>query len=764
MPPRGSEDGRNVPPPGTEDGVPPGGELAAIAGPTAGLTAGPNGAVGGEPSDDKPSDDKPSDRPSDRPNPARPRETRRSPFARVRDLVRRIPDRRLTALAAALAVVAVVSTVAYIPFHTWTADRADIAHRSWGDIVLASAWPVIGAFVVRKRPRNPVGWLLMVPASYAPYLNLSLYAVVSAEIADEPLPGADVAAWVGMWGFTQYFVVVPLLLLLFPDGQLPGPRWRFGAYGIVGAAGCAALAAMFRDGGIDVSDNIANPLGIPGASWLGYVTLAGAFATLLPGSALGVAALVVRTRRAVGVRRTQLQWLVLGGLFLIVCWALSFGADGRVTVDVLFGLGLLGPPVGIAVAMLRHRMFDVVVVLNRTIVYAVLTLAMVGVYAGLVIGAGQVAPTSTAGVVAVAVIALGAAVGRDAMQKAVDRWLFGHRHDPYAVVARVGRHVAPASEPVEALQRLVDALRRALRLPYVAFRSTPGDGAGGENPAGGNAAVQAVSGSPVAGWRTVPARALGQDIGELHVGIRPGRERWTPEEQAAVEEVAARAATLAYAAALVADVARSRARIVVAREEERRRLRADLHDGVGPSLAGTAHQLDALARRIEASGQPELADRARLVRDRLRQTVTDLRSVVHGLRPPILDQLGLAGALRDLLGGYETPHCTVELGSGLDELPAAVEVAAYAIAAEAVNNAVRHSAASELALVASADAGTLVVEVRDNGCGMPVYPQAGVGLRSMGERAGEVGGRVDVLPYPGGGTVIRATLPGRATA
>ncbi|WP_436786450.1 histidine kinase [Yinghuangia sp. YIM S10712] len=649
-------------------------------------------------------------------------------------------------------MVAVVSTIAYIPFHVWTANRADIAPRSWGDVVLASAWPVIGAFVVRGRPRNPVGWLLMVPASYAPYLNLSLYAVVSAEIADHPLPGADFAAWIGTWGFTQYFVVVPLLLLLFPDGQLPDRRWRFAAYGIVFMAALAALGAMFRDGGIDISDDVENPFGIPGATWLGYLTLAGAFATLLPGTAIGVAALVVRTRRAVGVRRTQLQWLVLGGLFLVVCWALSFGSDGRVAVDVLFALGLLGPPVGIAVAMLRHRMFDVVVVLNRTIVYAVLTLVMVGVYAGLVVGVGRIAPASTVGFGAVAVIALLAAVGRGAVQKAVDRWLFGHRHDPYAVVARVGRHVAPASEPVEALQRLVDALRRALRLPYVAFRGT--------NGAHGSPAVQAVSGSPVAGWRTVPAQALGQDIGELHVGIRPGNERWTPEEQAAVEEVAARAATLAYAAALVADVARSRARIVVAREEERRRLRADLHDGVGPSLAGTAHQLDALARRIEASGQPELADRARAVRDRLRQTVTDLRSVVHGLRPPILDQLGLTGALRDLVGGYETPCCTAELGTGLDELPAAVEVAAYAIAAEAVANAVRHSAASELALVAGVHAETLVVEVRDNGCGMPVYPHAGVGLRSMGERAGEVGGRVDVLPCPGGGTILRATLPG----
>jgi signal transduction histidine kinase len=676
-----------------------------------------------------------------------PRRAAVSVRGRLRAIVGRVPERVLTSVATVLAVIAVVSSAAYVPFYEWTADRAQLGPMSWADVVLGSAWPVIGAFVVRGRPRNPVGWLLLIPASLGPYLNLSLYAVVSAEVADEPLPAADFAAWIGTWGFAQYFVVVPLLLLVFPDGHLPGRRWRAAAYGVVVMACVAAAGAMFRDGHIDISDDVDNPYAIPGAWWLGYFTLTGAFATLFAGTGTGVAALVVRTRRAVGVRRTQLQWLVLGGLVLAVSWSLSFAVTDRLAQDLLFGLGLLGPPVGIAVAMLRHRMFDVVVVLNRTIVYVVLTTVLVGAYAALVVGVGSVAPASAVGFGAVAAIALLAAVGRGAVQRAVDRWLFGHRHDPYAVVARVGRHVAPASEPVEALQRLVDALRRALRLPYVAFRTA------GPDP------IAAVSGRPVAGARVVPARALGQHIGELHVGLRPGDERWTAEEQAAVEEVAARAATLAYAARLVADVARSRARIVVAREEERRRLRADLHDGVGPALAGTAHQLDALARRIAAAGQPELAERARAVRDRLRQTVTDLRSVVHGLRPPILDQLGLTGALRDLTAGFETPACSAEFGDGLDAVPAAVEVAAYAIAAEAVANAVRHSAASEVRLVGQVRGGDVVVEVRDNGCGMPVHPHAGVGLRSMGERAGEVGGRVDVLPHPGGGTVIRATLP-----
>jgi signal transduction histidine kinase len=221
--------------------------------------------------------------------------------------------------------------------------------------------------------------------------------------------------------------------------------------------------------------------------------------------------------------------------------------------------------------------------------------------------------------------------------------------------------------------------------------------------------------------------------------------------------VAARAGTLAYAAELVGDVARSRGRIVAAREEERRRLRADLHDGVAPALAGTALQLDSLARRIRPM-DVALADRSLRLRDGLRAGVGELRAVVHGLRPPVLDQLGLAGAVRQLVDGHEQPRTTVSVGH-LVPPHAAVEVAAYAIVAEAFGNALRHSMAS-LVEVDLRDVGDdLVVTVRDNGVGMPSRVRAGVGMRSMQERAAEVGGRLDVTPTPGGGTTVTASLP-----
>jgi signal transduction histidine kinase len=192
------------------------------------------------------------------------------------------------------------------------------------------------------------------------------------------------------------------------------------------------------------------------------------------------------------------------------------------------------------------------------------------------------------------------------------------------------------------------------------------------------------------------------------------------------------------------------------REEERRRLRADLHDGIGPSLAGTAHQLDTLARRI---ADPDLAGCVRSLRDRLRTTVADLRTVVHGLRPAILDQLGLPGALRELLAGYDTPACRSSIDGACHSLPAAVEVAAYAIAGEAVANAIRHSAASRLELTARMEDTVLILSIRDNGRGIPPRHRAGVGLRSMRERAAEIGGRLEVTSAPGSGTLVRARLP-----
>jgi len=653
----------------------------------------------------------------------------------------RTDDRVLTGLAAGLAGLSVACCVAAAFLHPQLLDSLDVPPLSWSDLVLGTIYPVAGAVIVRSRPRNAVGWVLVSAALIGPYLLAATVGGWSAIVRPDPLPLTDVALWFGVWGFVPYFYVLPLVLLLFPDGRPATPRWRPVVIGLLVVATVAISIRMFTGIELDIVPQASNPVDLLEPP-IQYVTLFGSFTVLFGGTALGLISLRTRARRAVGTARAQLQWLSLGGLTLVLglVGSAAVGAANNLN-DALFSIGLAGPPVAIAVAMLRHQLFDVEFALNRTIVFVVLSAIVVGVYLGVVVAVGSVAPSSTLGVVLVAVVAVVAASGRSIVQAGVDRWLFGHRRDPYAVVARVGRHVAPASEPQEALQRLVDALRDALRLPYVAF-----DGA-----------VAVTSGTAVAGWHTEPVFALGQQVGELHAGFRKAGERFSAEEKAAIAEVGSRAATLAYAASLVDDVAQSRARIVLAREEERRRLRADLHDGVGPALAGTAHQMDALARRM-SSGPSDLHDRAVEIRERLREVVGDVRAVTHGLRPPVLDHVGLDGALRRLVDGFDVPECTASIDAE-GALPAAVEVAAYAIASEAVSNAVRHSAAGRVHLDARVEDDALVVSVSDNGRGIPSRPHGGLGLMSMGERAEEVGGRLEVTDRPGGGTIVRALLP-----
>ncbi|MEV8464017.1 MULTISPECIES: sensor histidine kinase [Streptomyces] len=645
-----------------------------------------------------------------------------------------------------IAVLGAAGCVATVPVHDWLAERITVAPLYWSDLVLGTVWPLVGAVAARGRPRNPVCWLMLLPAMIGPYHLLAYYAGYSRLVAAKPLPGWEVGAWVGCWGFVGYWFATPLVPLLFPYGRLETVPRRVCARIVVTVAGIGTLATMLRPSGTDPVPGVPNPLGTAGWEWLHVVMLVCAVATMLGGTLVAAVFLVLRTRAATGAERVQLQWLMLGGLlmaFSFLSLLLDDVQQPALVGDLVMLIGLLGPPASVAVAMLRHGLFDVELVLGRAIVFTVLSALVLGVYAGVVAGARLIAPGSLTGTCLLAFTALIAANGRGAVQAAVDRTLFGHRHDPYAVVAHVGRRVAPAGEPAEAMQHLVDALRSALRLPYAAFESP---------------AVAAASGTPAAGagWRSFPCRALGRELGVLRVGRRSVNDPWTAKEQAAVEEVADRAGTLAYAAGLVEDIARSRSRILSVREEERRRLRADLHDGIGPSLAGTAHQLDALARRID---DPCLADCARTLRDRLRSTVVDLRTVVQGLRPAVLDQLGLRGALRELLAGYDTPACHSSIDGACHGLPAAVEVAAYAIAAEAVANAVRHSAAGRLELTAHVEDTVLILSIRDNGRGIPPRHRPGVGLRSMGERAAEVGGRLEVTTAPGEGTLVRATLP-----
>ncbi|MFI0479170.1 sensor histidine kinase [Actinomadura sp. 9N215] len=264
----------------------------------------------------------------------------------------------------------------------------------------------------------------------------------------------------------------------------------------------------------------------------------------------------------------------------------------------------------------------------------------------------------------------------------------------------------------------------------------------------------AASGTAPESLHTVPLTYGGDRVGELVIGLRAGERRLGGRDRAVLELLAAPLAVAVHSVVLSEQVQRSRQALVTAREEERRRLRRDLHDGLGPVLTGVAFKADAAGNLLDS----DPASARALIAELRAEAIDDIRRLVHDLRPPALDDFGLAGAIRQRAAQLERPDLAVRVeADGLPALPAAVEAAAYRIAVEALTNAVRHSGAARVDVRIRAD-GRLCVEVADDGTGPGREWRPGVGIRSMRERAAELGGTCTAGPGPGGGRVT-AALP-----
>jgi signal transduction histidine kinase len=404
------------------------------------------------------------------------------------------------------------------------------------------------------------------------------------------------------------------------------------------------------------------------------------------------------------------------------------------------------------VAILRHRLYDIDLIISRTLVYGVLTASVIGVYVvvvgylGALFRTGGTLPVS---LVATGVVAVMFAPLRERVQRAVNRLVFGQREEPYAVLSRLGRNLETALAPGAALQTVVDTVMQALRLPYVAVRVRQPDG---------SEATVAESGTAVGTPLEVPLVHHRAPVGSLALCPRRGEAGFAGADRPLLDDLARQAAAVVHAMQLTAELQRSRERLVAGREEERRRLRRDLHDGLGPQLA--AQNLKIGSARAVYADRPELtADLLAELEDDAVRALADLRRVVDDLRPAALDELGLDGAVAEAARRYRTSGVRIAVrASALPPLPAAVEVAAYRIVTEALTNVVRHAQATSCEVCLRLDGG-LLLEIADDGVGLSPDRRAGVGLVSMSERAAELGGRCDIESMPGAGTRVRAVLP-----
>ena len=657
-----------------------------------------------------------------------------------------------TAAAAGFALLGVASAVAAIPVHRFIAARTTVpVHLAASEVVLAVAAPMVAAVLLAHQRGNRVGWLLLSTALLGPYLLLGQYGAVP--LTGHIVPAAGFAVWVSVWGYFPYLIVWGLVPLHFPDGGLPGRRWRVARDITVALIVVQTIARMVAPIASDTSPALQNPVGLSSAPWLNVITLVASFAVVLGSGIVGVAAVWTRLRSSSGVERAQLQWLVFGATCLVGSAFVGVALGGAAT-DVALSIGMVALVMAIAMGAIRHRLFDIGTALSRTVVYVVLSGLLVVAYAAVMAGLGNVVVGPRIALAVVAVAALAMAAARDQLQRLVDRMLFGARRDPLTVLRQVRGGMELAAGPVDALGQMADGLRAALKLPYVAVLAHDGR------------LIRIAAGTVVPDAERLVVRDRGEQVGTLVVGHRHPGERFNRSESAVLSDVAQRCGVLIAAAVLQHDLARSREDLVRAREEERRRLRRDLHDSIGPELAGMAIKADSLADRLDG---PD-ADRAASLSRQLRETVRAVRHVVDDLRPPAVDDLGLIGALSQLIAPF-APSVVLDAPANLPPLPAASEVAAYRIVAEAVTNAVRHSGCSRCVVRLENWTPWLLVEIIDDGCGIPADTAPGVGLLSISERASEVGGRIEVGNGCSGsgpddparaariGTAVRARLP-----
>lgn len=565
-----------------------------------------------------------------------------------------------------------------------------------------------------------------------------------------------------------YFIAWQLMFFLFPDGRF-APRW-------------VALVALGRSGliiaGLLFPETALNEDGWP--TWVSFAVNAAVIG-------LGIYSQFYKYRRGTAERRQQTRWVVRGltavllpgFLFIILLSSPPFSRPGlpRLLAYPPFVLVVVGVHLSFAASILRHRLWGISVIVNRTLVYGSLTAIVVSVYV-LVVGALSLLlhgkGSLFVSLLGTGVVAILLQPVRERLQRAVNRLMYGERDDPYGVLAGLGRRLETTVTPDELLHTVVETVGQALRLPYVAIALAEGGQFKTVAAYGANQAVERASVAGESGLITLPLVHQSDTVGQFIVAPRGPREEFSQADLRLLADIAHQAGVAAQAARLATALQHSRERLVTSREEERRRLRRDLHDGLGPTLASHSFQLEEALELLTsdpvtgAAPDPEAA--AALLRDLITQTqamVVDIRRLIYQLRPPALDELGLRGALRvqaaQLAGVGQGLHITVEaIPTTLPPLPAAIEAAGYRIALEALTNVARHARAQTCRVclrLLEDKPWALVVEVVDDGVGLPVPLQAGVGLISMRERAEELGGTCLVEAAVAGGTRVLARLP-----
>jgi signal transduction histidine kinase len=647
----------------------------------------------------------------------------------------------------------------------------------------------VGALIARRHPRNPIGWLFCLSAvAFAAFPLSQEYAIRGIAISPRSLPLSN---WVGYLGDSLFpIMIAPLVLvfLLYPDGRPLSRIWRALAW-IIGIGTAVGFAAGWLYSHSTTGNNnrflmfhfrISNPIHIPAlrAPMQLLLTIS---QIMLPIVAIAaIISLIRRLRRSSGVERQQVRWLAYTGAamvlllpFLLVGAALNNNFLGGIFWFGFFTLLCAGVPVASGIAILKYRLYDLDVVVKKTVVFGALLAFGTLVYLAVVVGIGAaIGNRGNTGLTlaAAAIVAIAFQPLRTRARHVADRLVYGKRATPYEVLSEFSDRMAASYSTDDVLPRMAQLLgegtgaQRAgvwLRVGPEArlaasWPDSDGDGTGDST----SVPFDDLDHLP-GGDRTFPVRHRGEFLGALTVAMPP-TEPLTPSQEKLVGDLASQAGLVLRNVRLIEELRASRQRLVAAQDQERRRLERNLHDGAQQQLVALGVQLG-LAQRLAAKDAPQVAELLQKLQGQTNDALGDLRDLARGIYPPLLADQGLAAALTAQARKAPLP---VEVDSnGLGRYPQEAEAAVYFCVLEALQNIAKYAGANTAKVRLAVEGRDLMFEVADDGRGFDAErTPMGSGLQNMADRLAALGGTLDVESQPGAGTSVTGRIPATALA
>jgi signal transduction histidine kinase len=693
-------------------------------------------------------------------------------------------ERGTKRLAVGIGVFVAVLTVANVVLlavghEVLTNDEGDLLFNAAGAIgCLLYAVP---GLLIAVRARNVVGWCLVaVGVIYGLVTFGTVYGAVGLVTYPGSLPAAEeISTLLGqLWLYA--FVALGVLLLLFPDGHPPSPRWRPLAWlAVAGASATFVLflikpALIFPIAGLSFQ----NPFAVPGAQpWTGPLLVASSWVTVLSVLAC-LPAMVIRYRRGGAELRQQVRWLGLVALLGVLCIGTSLvsliachcdeSPVAVVTFTILAGLLLFGIPAAILVALFKYRLYDLDLVISKALVYGLLAAVFTGVYVLIVIGVGTIvgdrgSPFLT--VVTAVAIAVSFQPVRDRARHLANRVVYGKRATPYEVLSEFSSRVTTEYASEDVLPRMAQVLADGTGAASARVWLRIGEELrpAASWPTNGEAPPIRVEdgrlGAFGGGEEGVEVRQQGELLGALSVTMPPN-DPMNPSKERLVRDLAAQAGLVLRNVRLIEELRASRRRIVTAQDERAKRLERNIHDGAQQQLVALGVQLG-LARRLAERDAPEIAETFERLQTQTTDALENLRDLARGIYPPLLADQGLVAALD--AQARKAPIPVQVGGEGIGRYAQEVEAAIYFCVLEALQNVAKYANASTAKVRLTAPEGLIEFEVADDGGGFdPERTPLGSGLQGMKDRLEALGGSLTVTSWVGAGSSVRGSIPARA--